>query len=160
MQANIYMDYEGVVGEATADGFKDQVTVMSLNFNVQRLINSYTGTTKDREASSARLGDITITKLQDNATPKLLEEATVGKGKKCVFHMTTQGEDSINEIIKIDLTDALISSFSMSASGDRPFESLTISYTSIEVNVIPTDDKTKATKPLRYGYSGITGKKF
>ncbi len=46
----------------------------------------------DREASSTRLYDMTITKLQDKASPDLFKEATIGKGKPAVFHITKQGE--------------------------------------------------------------------
>lgn len=159
MQANTYLDYEGVKGEATAEQYKDMITLLSMDFNVHREISAYTGTAMDREASATRLGDITITKLQDKASPDLFKEATIGKGKKAVFHITKQGE-KIEEIMKIELTDAMISNYSVSVAGDRPSESLTISYTEMTMTVTPTDDKNAVTAPLVYGYSGVKGQKL
>lgn len=159
MQANTYLDYEGIKGESTAEKFKDMITVLSMDFNAHREISSYTGTAMDREASATRLGDITITKLQDNASADLFKEATIGKGKKAVFHVTKQG-DAIEEIMKIELKDAMISNYSLSVSGDRPVESLTISYTEITMTVTPTDDTNSVTAPKVYGYSGVKGQQL
>jgi type VI secretion system secreted protein Hcp len=159
MQANTYLDYEGIKGETTAAKYKDMITLLSMDFNVHREITAYTGTAMDREASSTRLGDITITKLQDKASPYFFEEATIGKGKKAIFYITKQG-DEIEEIMKIELTDAMISNYAVSVSGERPSESLTISYTEMTMTVTPTDDKNNITAPLVYGYSGVKGQKL
>lgn len=62
MQANIYLDYEGLKGEATASKYKGMITVNTLNFGVSRNITAYTGTSMDREASATRMQNIEITK--------------------------------------------------------------------------------------------------
>ena len=117
MQANTYLKYGSIKGETTAESFKDLITVLSLDWNVSREISSATGTAMDRESSSTRLGDVTITKLQDKASPDLFKEATIGKGLPAVFHITKQG-DKVEEIMKIELTDAMISSYSVSVQND------------------------------------------
>ena len=112
MQANTYLKYGSIKGETTAESFKDLITVLSLDWNVSREISSATGTAMDRESSSTRLGDVTITKLQDKASPDLFKEATIGKGLPAVFHITKQG-DKVEEIMKIEL------SFSTKRSSNR-----------------------------------------
>lgn len=159
MQTNTYLDFGGLKGEATAEEYKDLITVDTLDFNVHRDIAAPTGTAMDREASATRLGDITITKKQDKSTPDLFKEATVGKGKAATFYLTKQG-DKIEEIMKIELSDAMISNYSVSAEGDRPTESITISYTEMTMSVTPTDDTNAATAPLVYGYSGVKGQQL
>ncbi|MBQ1782771.1 MAG: type VI secretion system tube protein Hcp [Gammaproteobacteria bacterium] len=159
MQANTYLDYQGIKGESTAEQFKGMITVLSMDWNVHREITAFTGTAQDREASAARLGDVTITKLQDKASPDLFKESTIGKGKKAVFHITKQGE-KIEEIMKIELTDAMISGYSISVSQDRPVETITISYTEMLMTVTPTDDKNNVQAPLVYGYSGVKGQQM
>jgi len=159
MQANTYLDYEGIKGETTAEAYKDKITVLSVDWNVSRELSAFTGTAQDREASSTRLGDVTITKLQDNSSTYLFEEATIGKGKKAIFHITKQG-DKIEEIMQIELTDAMISSYSVSIQGDRPVETITISYTEMMMAVTPTDDKNNVAATLRYGYSGVKGQQM
>ncbi len=71
------------------------ITVLSLDWNVSREISAHTGTAMDRESSSTRLGDVTITKLQDKASPDLFKEATIGKGLPAVFHITKQGDRAL-----------------------------------------------------------------
>ncbi|WP_018693251.1 Hcp family type VI secretion system effector [Algicola sagamiensis] len=159
MQANTYLKYGSIKGEATAESFKDMITVLSLDWNVSREISAHTGTAMDREASAARLGQVMITKLQDKASPDLFKESTIGKGQPATFHITKQG-DKVEEIMKIDLTDAMISSYSVSVQGDRPVETITISYTEMMMTVTPTDDKNNATAPLVYGYSGVKGQQL
>lgn len=159
MQSNTYLDYEGIKGETTAEQFKDMITILSMDFNVRREISAHTGTAMDREASATRLGDITITKIQDNSSPDLFKEATIGKGKKAIFHITKQGE-KIEEIMKIELTDAMIADYTLSVTGDRPTESIVISYTEMMMTVTPTDDKNNVQAPLVYGYSGVKGQQM
>jgi len=159
MQANIYLDYEGIKGEATAEQYKDLITVDYLSLGVNREISSYTGTSMDREASATRMKNLTIQKLQDKASADLFKEATIGKGKKAVFYITKQGEE-IEEIVKIELKDAMIAGYDLTADGDRPSEKLTISYTELTLTVTPTDDTNKATAPLVYGFSSATGKRL
>ncbi len=104
MQSNTYLKYGSIKGETTAESFKDLITVLSLDWNVSREISAHTGTAMDRESSSTRLGDVTITKLQDKASPDLFKEATIGKGLPAVFHITKQG-DKVEEIRFIKISD-------------------------------------------------------
>ncbi len=159
MQANTYLKYEGIKGETTAEEYKDLITLLSMDWGTHRELSSFTGTAQDREASSTRLNDIVITKLQDSASPDLFKEATIGKGKSAVFHITKQG-DKIEEIMKIELTDAMVSSYQISVQGDRPIETITISYTELMMTVTPTDDKNNISAPLVYGYSGVKGQQM
>jgi type VI secretion system secreted protein Hcp len=159
MQANTYLKYGDIVGEATAEQYDGYITLLSVDWSVNRELTSHTGTSHDREASATRLGDIHITKLQDKASPDLFKEATVGKGKPAIFHITKQGE-KIEEIMKIELTDAMISGYSVSIADDRPVENITISYTEMMMTVTPTDDENNVQAPLVYGYSGVKGQQM
>jgi len=157
MQPNIYLDYEGIKGEATAGKYNGLITINYLSFGVERGISSYTGTSYDREASATRLRAVEIAKLQDSASTDLFREATIGKGKKAIFYVIKQGEE-IEEIIRIELTDAMISEYRLYAPGNRPVETLIISYTEIIMTVTPTDDLNRVTSPHVYGYSSVTGR--
>lgn len=155
MQANTYLEYASIKGEASASGYEGMMTLLSVDWSVGREITSYTGTDQDREASAARLYDMTITKLQDSASTALFKEATIGKGEKATFHMTKQAEGGVQDIMNIILTDAMISSYSVSCQDDRPIETITISYTVMEMNVFPTqDNNVRGGGKLSYLYSG------
>lgn len=154
MQSNTYLNYNKIKGEATAPGYKDMITLLSVDWAVGREITSYTGTAQDREASSARLYDMTITKLQDSSSTYLFKEATVGKAQHAMFHITKQGEAGLEDIVTFELKDAMISNYTVSVQDDRPIETITISYTEIEVCVWPTNDENIKQGRLAYKYSG------
>ncbi|MGF1717474.1 Hcp family type VI secretion system effector [Photobacterium chitinilyticum] len=158
MQSNTYLDYNGIQGEATAAKFAGKITLLSVDWSIGREITSYTGTSHDREASAARLYDMTITKLQDKSSTLLFKEATIGQGVPAIFYITKQGKPGVEEIMKITLTDAMISNFSVSIQDDRPVETLTISYTAMEMLVTPSDDKNVLDQTqFVYKYNGQTG---
>ena len=157
MQSNTYLKYANIKGEATASGFENMITLLSVDWSVGREITAFTGTQQDREASSARLYDMTITKLQDKASTLLFEEATIGKGETAEFYVTKQGGGQVEEIMKIVLTHAMISNYSVSIQDDRPIETITISYTEMEMTVHPTDDENTRQARLVYKYSGVLG---
>ncbi|TOQ17963.1 type VI secretion system tube protein Hcp, partial [Vibrio parahaemolyticus] len=50
MQSNTYLKYADIKGEATAEQYKDLITLLSVDWSVGREISSYTGTAMDREA--------------------------------------------------------------------------------------------------------------
>jgi type VI secretion system secreted protein Hcp len=62
--------------------------------------------------------------------------------------------------MKIELTDAMIADYTLNVSGDRPTESIVISYTEMMMTVTPTDDKNNVQAPLVYGYSGVKGQQM
>ena len=153
---NTYLEYEGIKGEATAKGYEKLIALNSFDFNVNREIKAQGGNSRNRESSATRLNDIQFTKELDCSSHDLFKEATIGGGKELIFHITKQG-DAIEEIMEIKLGDAMISSFSISAVGDRPVEHISVSYTNIMITVTPSDDKNKLGTPVRYGYSSVTG---
>ena len=160
-QSSIYLSIEGgPKGDVTAEKFKDMIAVSSFSFNANREIQALTGVISERSSKACHLSDIHITKTQDCSTTKLLELATVGKGKDMDFHFTTQASDGIQEICKITIKDVMISSCSYDAGmgGDaRLNESYTLSYTEIEMNTTQFDDDHTAQAPNRFGYSAIKG---
>lgn len=164
MQSNTYLKYNTkspIKGEATAPGYEDMITLLSVDWSVGREITSYTGTAQDREASSARLYDMTITKLQDSSSTDLFREATIGIGVEAKFHMTKQGASGIEDIMTITLTNAMMSNYAVSVQDDRPVETITISYTAMEMHVMPSDDVNNHNGDiLRYTYSGTKGRQL
>ena len=55
MQSNTYLNYEGIKGETTAEQFKDMITLLSMDWAIDRVVTAHTGTAMDREASAARI---------------------------------------------------------------------------------------------------------
>ncbi|WP_223669974.1 Hcp family type VI secretion system effector, partial [Kangiella shandongensis] len=107
---SIFMNYDGIKGEATAKGHEDWIDVLSLDWGVQRGITARVGTSKDREATSADVSELRITKYMDNTTPYLFKEACVGKGKQVQLHLTKTG-DTLENYMEYNLKDCMISGY-------------------------------------------------
>jgi len=155
----IYMDYDGIKGEATQQDHKKWIDILSLSWGSGRSINTVSGSAQNREASEPHLSEVSIVKVFDAATPKLFTESCAGnQGKTVKIDITTTGSPSV-VYCTYTLTNALISSYSVSTSGDRPTESISISYTKIELKFTPYDDKNKAGTPTTVSYDLATTKK-
>ena len=131
----IYMDYPEIKGDVTAEGFKEKIEVSSFQFGVGRGISAPTGGVADREASAPSVSEITITKMEDASSIKLFEAALVGEGKtvKLTFVKTDKGK--LENYLEFELTDTMISGYSLSSGGDRPSESISLSFTKVKMSV-------------------------
>ena len=154
----IYVKYDGIHGEATQENHKKWLDVTSLQWGMGRAISTKSGAVTNREASEPSVSEVTITKLMDSASPKLfIESCTGAAGKKVEIHLVTTGSPG-NTYAEYTLTDGLVSSYSMSSGGDRPTESISVSFTKIEYKFTPFDNTNKAGTPIAVNYDLTTTK--
>ena len=154
----IYVKYDGIDGEATQSDHKKWLDVGSIQWGVGRAISATSGSTSNREASEPSVSEVTLSKMMDSSSPKLFTEAVTGAvGKKVVIHLVTTGSPG-KTYAEYTLTNALVSSYSMSSGGDRPAESLSISFTKLEFKFTPYDTKNKAGTPIVVSYDISTTK--
>jgi type VI secretion system secreted protein Hcp len=93
-----------------------------------------------------KLGDLRIVKSQDKSTPKLALACANGVHfPKATLYVRKSGG---GQALTLTLTNALISSYSMSSGGDRPTESLTINFTKIEFQYTKQDKTPSDSKPI------------
>jgi len=132
----IYMQFEGINGDVTANGFANDIQLNSFQWGVGRIVSSPTGSGADRQGSAPSISEITITKNFDSASPGLLQDALIGDAKnvKIFFVNTVRGK--LNVYAEYDLTNVLISGYSVSSGGDRPTESLSLNFTKIEFKTV------------------------
>lgn len=156
----IYLEYEGIKGNVTAEGYKDHISVQSFQFGVGRGISMEAGNMSNREASRPSLSEITVTKAADTSATALFKEAVTGAaGKKVTIKFVQTGSDKVVEYMTYTLEDVLVSGYSVSASGDSdPFESISLSYSKIMVNYNDFDKTNKSANPQRVGYDLTTAK--
>jgi len=158
----IYVEWDGIKGDVTAEGYKDQIEVNSLQFGVGRGITSPSGGSKDRESSAPQISEITVSKPMDKATPNLFEAACMGTGKtvKLHFAMTAPGSGTLSDFLSYELSDVLLAGYSVSSpGGNQPRESLTLNFTKIIMKYIPGGADNTAEPPLPFGWNLATQKK-
>lgn len=156
----IYLEYDGIKGNVTADGYKDHIAVMSVQFGVGRGISMESGNMSNRESTRPSLSEVTITKVADNSVTSIFKEAVTGNaGKKVVIKFVRTGADKVQEFMDYTLEDVLVSGYSMSASSEgEPVESITLSYSKIMINYSDFDKTNKSGNPQRVGYDLTTAK--
>ncbi|RKZ70021.1 MAG: Hcp1 family type VI secretion system effector [Gammaproteobacteria bacterium] len=150
----IYLEYEGIKGNVTADGYKDHIAVESIQFGVGRGISMEAGNLSNRESTRPSLSEITLTKAADNSVTAIFKEAVTGSaGKKVVIKFVRTGADKVQEYMDYTLENCLVSNYSMSASSEgEPMESISLSYSKIMINYSDFDKTNKSGNPQRVGY--------
>jgi len=120
-------------GDSIVDGHEKWITISSLQLGVGRSIST-SGGGADRETSNPSFSELTLTKSTDIASADLFMQAVCGKslGKAEIHFLQTGGADKKQQVyMKIELTDAIVSSYSASSGGDRPSESISLNFTQI-----------------------------
>lgn len=120
-------------GDSIVDGHDKWITISSMQMGVGRAI-SVSGGGADRETSNPSFSEITLTKSTDVASADLFMQAVCGKslGKAELHFVQTGGADKKHQTYMIiELTDAIVSSYSASSGGDRPSESFSLNFTQI-----------------------------
>jgi type VI secretion system secreted protein Hcp len=154
----IYLKYDGIDGEATHSDHTKWIDITSMQFGIGRAISTPAGSTANREASEPSVSEITVTKSMDGSSPKLFTESATGNVSKVVkIDLVSTGSPG-NTYVTYTLTNTLVSGYSVSTGGDRPTESVTLSFTKIEYKFIPYDDKNKAGTPVTVSYDLSTTK--
>jgi len=150
----IYIEYEGIKGNITANGYKDHIGASSLQFGVGRGISMEAGNLANREATRPSISEITFTKLADISSTSLFKEAVSGSaGKKVVIKFVQTGADQLVEFMTYTLENCLVSGYSVSGDGESdPVESISLSFAKIMVNYSDYDKSNKSATPQRVGY--------
>lgn len=156
----VYIEYDGIQGNVTAEGFSDHLKVLSLHFGVGRGISMEPGSMANREATRPSLSEITFTKLADNSSTSLFKESVTGAAGKLVkIKFVQTGADSVTQYMDYEIEDCLVSGYSISADGESdPIETITLSYSKIMVNYHDFDKTNAGKSPQRVGYDLTTAK--
>lgn len=149
----IYMKFGSVNGDVETDGYAKWIELGSCQFGAGRGISSPTGSGARREASAPSLSEVTVTKQFDQTSNAMFEASTQGtKGTKAEIAFTRSGVGTSSgkqiELLRLTLTESLISGYSMSSGGDRPSESLSLNYTKIELKYTPMTDEGTTGDPV------------
>jgi type VI secretion system secreted protein Hcp len=158
--ASAFFKYDAIKkGESKCkghEGDKGWIEVTSFQWGCGRGISSPVGTSSKREASAPSVSEVVVTKLLDSTSPLLLQESLVGKAVTAQIDLAETHAEQLETYLEMKLTNAMISSYSVSGVGDRPVESLSINFTKIEYKVTPFDDQHKAGTPVPTAYDVTT----
>ncbi|MDH5179173.1 MAG: type VI secretion system tube protein Hcp [Gammaproteobacteria bacterium] len=150
----IYLMFDGIKGNVTADGYKDHIAILSAQFGVGRGISMEPGNMSNREATRPSISEVTLTKTADNSVTAIFKEAVTGSaGKKAELKFVRTGADKVTEYMTYTLENCLVSGYSISADSEsEPLENITLSFSKIMINYNDHDATNKAGSPQRVGY--------
>jgi len=151
----IYIKYGDIKGDVTAEGHKGAegwVEVNSFQFGVGRGISSPTGGSDDREATAPSVSEVTISKPMDKSSVSWLEEALWGEGKEVTIDFVKTDKDKLETYAQYILSDTMVSGYSVSSGGDRPSETLSLSFAKFVFAYTAMGSKNEAGESPKTGY--------
>jgi type VI secretion system secreted protein Hcp len=144
----IYLQLDGIEGDATQQAHQGWTDIKSLAWNIERSMNTLVGSSQNREGKQPSVEHVTLTKISDRSTPKLITEAATGQaGKTAKIHLVTTGSPGTT-YLEFTLSNVLISSYAVTSAGDRPTEMITLDFTKIETKYTPNDTSNAGQSPI------------
>ena len=95
----------------------------------------------------------------DASSPLIFTEACVGKSQTITIHLCKTGEEELETYMEYELTNCMISGYSVSSGGDRPTESISLSFTQMIMTYTPSDSEGEGGDPIPSGYDMEAGTK-
>jgi len=148
----IYMQYNGIDGAVTTQGFINWIELNSFQWAISRDIGTAARGALSRESSEPMIAEVTVTKYMCKSAPKLLQEAVAGPlNKTVIIKFTTTTRDKVDTFLTYQFDNVGISQYSMSSGGEMPIESLTLNFTKVMETFVGMDPSI-AGSPETVGY--------
>ncbi|KAF7772310.1 Hcp1 family type VI secretion system effector [Pseudoalteromonas citrea] len=165
--ASIFMRIDGndtIKGAATVvdlNSKKGWFAVDSLSWGAMRGVSVDIGNANNQDSGMVALGEISISKTYDGATPYLLtylfQPGADGKTIELVMTKPSRDGKGIIPYYVISLEEARMANFSISGSdGGQPSESFSLTYTKIEQIFFVEDEGGKLEKAASVKYDATT----
>jgi len=157
----IYMNYDSlkIKGDATQGNHADWIGISTFQFGIGRSVNTPTGNAQNRETSEPIVSEVMVTKGLDSASTMLFQTACTSKEGKTITFDFCRSDDKGDAYLTIELSDAVISSFTTESSGDKPKEYLTLNFTKIDLKETTGNSKNGNNQPVKVCYDMATASK-
>ena len=136
MAFDAFMKIEGIPGESTDDKHKDWVEIVSFSFAADQPASAAKSTAGGATTERVDLGDFSIVKMLDKASPKLLEFCCTGKHiKEITIELCRAGGDKV-KYMEYKIEESIVRSYRPGGSakgGDSlPVEEVSFDYGKIK----------------------------
>ena len=134
MAVDYYLKLDGINGEATSQGFEQQIQLLSFSWGGSQ-VSSVAGTTGSG-AGKVDLADLSVMKHYDSASPLLFKSLCSGTHVPTAVLSATKstGAGKPTAFLTITLSELFITSLQDSGSSEIPSESVSFSYAKIEID--------------------------
>lgn len=160
MAFDAFLKLDGVKGEATADGHKDEINILSFSWGVS---NTASHSGAGAGSGKASLSTFNIMKKTDAASASLFQSCCSGKHTPlATVVLRKAGGEKALEYLKYKFSDVLVTSVQWSGSSggdDVPAESVSFAYSKVEIAYAPQDAKGHGMSPQVASWDVKAGKK-
>ncbi|QHQ36552.1 Hcp family type VI secretion system effector [Algicella marina] len=137
MAVDMFLELDGIKGEAQDKTHKDHIDILAWSFGVSNSGTTHMGS--GGGAGRANFGDISVTKYVDKSSPKLMETSILGSHiKKGKLYVRKAGGKQL-EYIVYHLNDIIVTSVSTGGSGgeDRLTENIALNFSQMKFEYVP-----------------------
>jgi type VI secretion system secreted protein Hcp len=154
--AAAFMKLGDIKGEATDNEHKDWIIIESMSSPIFRAMTTDSATGVQRRRGDVILGDITCTKELDKSSPKIAEAVCNGRIiPSATIEFVRDTESGRATYYRYELTNVLVSSYSVSISSDEngddvPVEQFSLNFEEIKVTYTEFDSRGKKKGNVEY----------
>ena len=132
---DMFLQLGDVAGDATAKGYENWIEILSWSWGASNPTTLGAGTT-GISAGKVSVSDLSLMKAADSATARLMEAvATGGHFPKAALAIRRSSDGF--EYMRVRLEEVMVSSEQLSAGGERPSESVSLSFARYVVDYTP-----------------------
>lgn len=133
---DIYMQYGTIKGDSAVKQFSGWTPLASFQFGIDRPTTIGSGTS-GIGAGAPKFSEITITKPMDISSAPLMGELLTGTPQTVKIDLARTASTGEQTFAAYDLTNALVTGYSVSSGGDVPTETITIAFEKIAFTFTP-----------------------
>ncbi|MCF6257491.1 MAG: type VI secretion system tube protein Hcp [Gammaproteobacteria bacterium] len=156
----IYLEYDGIKGNVTAEAYKNHIAINSVDFATCREISMEPGKLSNREVGIPILNEVSLSKTIDASVSQFFRASVGGSsGKKAVLRFVRTGSNNVEEFMSYTLENCLISRYDIEADDTGEMEeTISLSFSQIVVSYKDHNATNTAGSPQRTGYDLTTAK--
>lgn len=128
--ADMYIKFDGVDGESADKDHDKWIDVLSIDWGAHK---PTPGEGATRRRGDVILEDLIMTKEYDAASPKIMLACAKGEHFSKVEFEAPERSGARATYMKYELENVMITNYSLDASGDRPMETITMTYQKVDV---------------------------
>jgi len=134
MAVLMYLKVDDIKGEASDPDFKDQIEILSWNWNVVQTGRASTGSSNI--AAAVNITDLSLVKYVDASTPTLFKSCCAATlFKTAVLSVVAAGNPKNLRYFELKLSDGIVSSLSAHgvSEGERMQETLALNFKTAQI---------------------------
>jgi type VI secretion system secreted protein Hcp len=153
----IYMDFEGIPGNVTDEGFTGQIRLSSCSWSCTRDYDMTVGSVSDRQSDHPTFGELHFEKVVDESTTPLFQSTFSSKtGKNIKISIVRGGGE---KWLEFEFHGCFITNLVCDDSSSDGVESIDVSYSWIKSTYTPYGAGGKAGTPVPAGFDLKTARK-